>query len=62
MGSIELQVGELKGTVEAIQKDVTEMKKDLKALVAQDNRRKGGWAVVAIVAGFFASLFTRIIA
>jgi hypothetical protein len=59
---IEQSVGELRGQMTAMQQDVSDMKKDLKTLVAQDNRRKGGWAVVAIVAGFFASLFTRIIA
>ena len=57
--SLELQVGELKGAVDAVKDDVAQIKTDVRSLLASENRRKGGWAVLSIVGGFLGGLLTK---
>jgi hypothetical protein len=50
MMSIDHELGELKAYVQTLQGDVSEIKKDVKALTAAHNAVKGGKAVVIAIA------------
>jgi hypothetical protein len=54
--SIEQNVGRLAGLVEAMQNDMTEVKKDVKSLLAEKHQRKGGWKVVVGISAAVAAV------
>jgi hypothetical protein len=60
--SLEQTVGELKGTVTALQDDVTEIKSDVKTLVARENFRRGGFAVLSVIFGLVGGLIAKVLA
>lgn len=59
--NLELQVGELKGELKAVQADLTEVKMDVKLLLAAEARRQGAWKVT-LGAGAFAGAAVAFIA
>lgn len=59
--SVAEDVGELKGTVDAMKEQLTEVRADVKTLLASENRRKGANAVWALVAGFVGGLIHKLI-
>ena len=59
--SLELQVGELKGKLDAMQSDIAQIKQDARTLLASENRRKGGWAALSIMGGLVGGLLTQIL-
>ena len=44
-------LGRLDGELRAVQGDVTELKADMKTLLAAVNQARGGWRTILIVAG-----------
>lgn len=59
--SIELQVGELKGSLNAMKADVAQIKADVRSLLASENRRKGGWAVLSVIGGLLGGLLSKVL-
>lgn len=58
--SVDLQVGELKGTVDAIKADVMQIKADVRLLLASEDRRKGGWAVISVLGGLIGGFLAKV--
>ena len=61
MATNEERIGVLEARMSAMELDVRETSKDVKLLLALENRRKGGWAVIAAasaVAGAMGSIVT----
>jgi hypothetical protein len=54
--SISQEVGRLAGLVQGMQNDMTEVKADVKALLAEKHQRKGGWKMIVGVSAAVASI------
>lgn len=59
--SLEQTVGELKGSLDAMKADVTQIKGDVRSLLASENRRKGGWAVLSVIGGLLGGLLSQVL-
>lgn len=51
-----VEVAELRAKVSHMERDVQEVKRDVKDLLAMANQTKGGWKTIVIVAGVAGSM------
>jgi hypothetical protein len=49
-------IGHLKADMDSVHEDVTELKTDVKDVLAKINQAKGGWKTIIIVAGVSAAI------
>jgi hypothetical protein len=58
--SLDKDLGRLSGLVEGLQSDMTEVKADVKALLAEKHQRRGGWKVVAGISTVVAAAIAAV--
>lgn len=56
MAEVERTLGEHHARLDALEGDITEIKADVKALLAQANEAKGGWRLMMVLGGASASV------